>query len=98
MSPALCPNYPYCDDGAIQSLTVAAPTFRWFYFFFDRSEPFPNNVLHHRYPAGFPAALCPNYPYCNDGAVDSLAVADPTRRYPAGFPIANCINYPFCDV
>lgn len=52
--------------------------------------------LRFRYPAGVPAAACPNYPFCNV-AVD----ADPlpgfaTRQYPAGVPPAACPGYPFC--
>lgn len=51
-----------------------------------------------RYPAGVPAAACPNYPYCNVGAPESaLPLPGFTQRlYPAGVPAAACPNYPLC--
>ncbi|XP_049882955.1 cuticle protein 1 [Pectinophora gossypiella] len=71
--PAICPNYPYCDAETLARHTpdgqpipewvrnpnllpvapVAAPL-----------APAAALPAAPRYPADFPAALCPNYPYC----------------------------------
>ncbi|XP_026331754.1 cuticle protein 1-like [Hyposmocoma kahamanoa] len=71
--PAVCPNYPYCDTEALARhspdgtpipewvrnpgiLPVAPAAY---------AAAAPGAVpAAPRYPADFPAALCPNYPYC----------------------------------
>lgn len=51
-----------------------------------------------RYPAGVPAAACPNYPFCNVGEPGSGQPLPgfAQRLYPAGVPAAACPNYPYC--
>ncbi|KAF4531701.1 hypothetical protein B566_EDAN012512 [Ephemera danica] len=89
LNPALCPNYPNCDNTVVH-LTRAAPV-AW-------------TAPHGRqYPAGVNPALCPNYPYCDNGATYPIAYAASTwgawpyaRQYPAGVNPAACPNYPYC--
>ncbi|KAF4525151.1 hypothetical protein B566_EDAN014768 [Ephemera danica] len=52
-----------------------------------------------KYPAGVSAALCPNYPYCDNALLalySSAPVAPTARQYPAGVAPAACPNYPYC--
>ena len=51
VSPAACPNYPYCGEAAAPVAYAAALP----------ADP----AL--RYPAGVSAASCPNYPDCFQG-------------------------------
>merc|ERR1719410_2312267 len=52
VSPAACPNYPYCNEAAAPVAYAAAAL---------PADP----AL--RYPAGVSAASCPNYPDCFQG-------------------------------
>ncbi|XP_067004050.1 cuticle protein 1 [Anabrus simplex] len=59
LNPALCPNYPNCDNSIIAT-------------FGPQASPIP---LARSYPADVPAAACPNYPYCNVNLVPAGYVA-----------------------
>ncbi|XP_049847014.1 cuticle protein 1 [Schistocerca gregaria] len=53
-----------------------------------------------RYPAGLSAALCPNYPLCDNSVIatfSSPAGVPAARSYPAGVAAAACPNYPYCN-
>lgn len=50
-------------------------------------------VAQNQYPAGFPAALCPDYPFCSGGAAPAAPIP---RQYPANVPAAACPDYPYC--
>lgn len=65
LHPAICPNYPFCDADALAKYTPQGmPIPEWVRnpailpIARAASNPVP------KYPADFPAALCPNYPYC----------------------------------
>ena len=57
VSPAACPNYPYCNEAAAP---VAAPVA------YAAAAALPADPAL-RYPAGVSAASCPNYPDCFQG-------------------------------
>ncbi|CAH0697961.1 unnamed protein product [Spodoptera exigua] len=63
--PAVCPNYPYCDADALARHTPdGMPIPQWGYHP-GVAPAAPGHVpAAPRYPADFPPALCPNYPYC----------------------------------
>ncbi|TKX27885.1 cuticular protein CPCFC [Spodoptera litura] len=63
--PAVCPNYPYCDADALARHTPdGMPIPQWGYHpGVAPAAPGPVPAAP-RYPADFPPALCPNYPYC----------------------------------
>ncbi|KAJ8704492.1 hypothetical protein PYW07_011680 [Mythimna separata] len=63
--PAVCPNYPYCDADALARHTPdGMPIPQWGYNpAVASAHPGPVPAAP-RYPADFPPALCPNYPYC----------------------------------
>ncbi|GLH13686.1 Cuticle protein 1 [Gryllus bimaculatus] len=68
LNPALCPNYPHCDNSLIAAYgpaAAAAPRAR-------------------EYPAGVPAAACPNYPFCNVNLHAPPLPGFSARLYPAG--------------
>ncbi|XP_055306337.1 cuticle protein 1-like [Sitodiplosis mosellana] len=53
-----------------------------------------------QWPAGVHPSVCPNYPYCDTGAIAaSVAPLEgfSTRLYPAGISPAACPGYPICD-
>ncbi|PSN32952.1 Cuticle protein 1, partial [Blattella germanica] len=50
LSPALCPNYPHCDNALIALYSNNAP-----------AVPYASA---YNYPAGVSPAACPNYPFC----------------------------------
>ncbi|KAG6447220.1 hypothetical protein O3G_MSEX004816 [Manduca sexta] len=68
--PAICPNYPFCDAEALARHTPEGiPIPEWVRNPAILPQPVPLPLSHAapaapRYPADFPAALCPNYPYC----------------------------------
>ncbi|XP_071448531.1 cuticle protein 1-like [Hetaerina americana] len=88
LSPALCPNYPHCDNAliALHSSNPSAVT------------PYAAPLYHYgrEYPAGVHPAACPNYPYCNTVGYPYPYAAPLTREYPAGVHPAACPNYPYC--
>ncbi|XP_037093047.1 cuticle protein 1-like [Pollicipes pollicipes] len=80
VSPAACPNYPYCGDDAntLAALNLA------------RLAP-SGAPLAREYPAGLAPAACPNFPYCNNAVLPQY-----TGQYPAGVSAAACPGYPYC--
>ncbi|KAL0859080.1 hypothetical protein ABMA27_010927 [Loxostege sticticalis] len=65
--PAVCPNYPYCDTTAFTRHTPdGQPIPEWVRNpgILPVAPVDPNHNAAPRYPADFPPALCPNYPYC----------------------------------
>ncbi|XP_046387213.1 cuticle protein 1-like [Ischnura elegans] len=87
LNPALCPNYPDCDNSLI-ALHSGNPS---------AVLPYAAAPLYHagrEYPAGVHPAACPNYPYCNTLAFPYAAHY--AREYPAGVHPAACPNYPYC--
>ncbi|CAG9794216.1 unnamed protein product [Diatraea saccharalis] len=67
VNPALCPNYPYCDAGMGPRFTIdGQPIPEWVYnpSVLPVAPLDPAVVAAPQYPANFPAAFCPNYPYC----------------------------------
>ncbi|KAG8224338.1 hypothetical protein J437_LFUL004294 [Ladona fulva] len=87
LNPALCPNYPNCDNAliALHSANPSAVTPYW-------AAPIAKE-----YPAGVHPAACPNYPYCGTAVPLAYAAWAPyTREWPAGVHPAACPNYPYC--
>ena len=64
VSPAACPNYPYCGEAAAPVAYAAALS----------ADP----AL--RYPAGVSAASCPNYPDCFQGRNSSVSLSLSSAR------------------
>ena len=69
--PAVCPNYPYCDAEALARHTPDGQLIPEWVRNPGLLPVAPAPLAHAapvpvaaRYPADFPAALCPNYPYC----------------------------------
>ena len=68
VSPAACPNYPYCGEAAAP--VAAAPV--------AYAAALPADPAL-RYPAGVSAASCPNYPDCFQGR-NNASVSLPILR------------------
>ena len=66
VSPAACPNYPYCGEEAAPVAYAAALP----------ADP----AL--RYPAGVSAASCPNYPDCFQGRNSSVSLSSAVFQSP----------------
>ena len=66
VSPAACPNYPFCNEAAAPVAYAAAAALP--------ADP----AL--RYPAGVSAASCPNYPDCFQGRNNALSVTSHLAR------------------
>ncbi|XP_041987240.1 cuticle protein 1 [Aricia agestis] len=65
LHPAVCPNYPYCDQNAWTKFTPdGQPIPEWVYnpsiLPVAPADPYGPT----KYPAGVNPALCPNYPFC----------------------------------
>ncbi|XP_050536225.1 cuticle protein 1 [Daktulosphaira vitifoliae] len=77
MNPALCPNYPHCDN-ALLAAYVQPATYQDHYTQNYDEIPHPKNAANYHqqpvvplpyvepgYPAGLSSSSCPNYPYCS---------------------------------
>ena len=72
VSPAACPNYPYCGEAAAPVAYAAAAALP--------ADP----AL--RYPAGVSAASCPNYPDCFQGRNSSVSLSLSSAVFRSGLP------------
>ncbi|KAJ0170279.1 hypothetical protein K1T71_014207 [Dendrolimus kikuchii] len=64
--PAICPNYPYCDSATLARFTPQGmPIPEWVSNPSILPQPVYAAPPAAKYPADFPPALCPNYPYCH---------------------------------
>nr|CAD7458588.1 unnamed protein product [Timema tahoe] len=88
LNPALCPNFPLCDNALVALYNNPAP-----------GAPIPYSAPVQTaagYPAGVNPASCPNYPYCSNQVQVAPLPGYATREYPAGVSAAACPNYPYC--
>ena len=83
LNPALCPNYPHCDNVLLA-------------LYGNTGYTVPYAFAAHNYPAGVNPATCPNYPYCSNYLPVAPLPGYHTRQLPAGVSPAACPNYPYC--
>lgn len=92
LNPALCPNYPHCDNALLAAYAqpAASNDYSQNHDQIRYNGQYSTGYQHHPYGAG--AANSYN---SNSQSLANLPYTEP--GYPAGLSSSNCPNYPYCS-
>ncbi|XP_050429297.1 cuticle protein 1 [Adelges cooleyi] len=95
VNPALCPNYPHCDNALLAAYAQPAQHHAHYSPHYDDGHHYNDGTYNHQpavplpytepgYPAGVSSSSCPNYPYCSHQVPAEALRYNTQNRYQSG--------------
>jgi len=97
LNPALCPNYPHCDNALLAAYAQPASSSSGAVDYNDNDGHYYDNSRYNDVAGHYGSGYQHRHPSASAGVYNGLPSAYTEPGYPAGLTSSNCPNYPYCS-